>query len=102
MSAYEDSYEQGEKNLNLHLAKMIEHMEWESTLPDAEKSKRRLIQFISQLPQTAELAARHEMPWVLFGCLERIVTHADEVLGKDWLERARQERRAFLYEDDED
>ena len=95
---YDDGYpdEQAEKDIDLHVAKMIEHMEWEMTLPDAEKSRRRLVQFIESLPQAAKLAAQHDMPWVMFGCLERIVYYAEQVLGPAWREKARQERKAFF------
>ena len=102
-SIYDDGYpdEQAEKDIDLHVAKMIEHMEWEATLPDAEKSRRRLIQFIQSLPQSAELAAQHNMPWVMFGCIERIAFYCEQILGSDWQEQVRQERKDFLYDDDE-
>jgi hypothetical protein len=93
--------EQDDKDLNLHIAKMLEHMEWEATLPAQEKAKRRLVRFITQLPRTAELAATANTPWVMFGCIERIAACCEELLGPDWQEQIRQERKAFLYDDDE-
>lgn len=99
---YEDSYEREEKDLNLHLAKMIEHMEFENELPEAEKHKRRLIRSIQGLPRAAEVAAQCNMPWVMFGQLERMCFHAEMILGKDWMEQARAERRKFFDADDED
>lgn len=98
MSDYDD---QDDKDLNLHIAKMLEHMEWEATLPNQEKAKRRLARFISQLPQTAELAAKCDMPYVMFGCIERIVFYCEEILGPDWREQVKRERKSFLYDDDE-
>ncbi len=99
-SIWEDGYpdEQAEKDIDLHVAKMIEHMEWEMTLPDAEKNKRRLVRFINSLPGSAELAAKHNMPWLLFGCLERIMYLTEQVIGPDWMEKARMERRSFFDE----
>lgn len=100
MEDYEFS-EQDDKDLNLHIAKMLEHMEWEATLPAQEKAKRRLSHFIAQLPRTAELSAKANLPWVMFGCIERIVFYCEEILGPDWQEQVRQERKDFLYDDDE-
>jgi hypothetical protein len=102
-SIYDDGYtdEQAEKDIDLHVAKMIEHMEWEAALPDAEKSKRRLIQFIQSLPQSAELAAQHDMPWVMFGCIERILHYTQRLLGPDWVAKVRQERKAFFHSNDD-
>lgn len=100
---YEDSYEREEKDLNLHLAKMVEHMEFENTLPEAEKHKRRLIRAIQQLPKAAMAAEKTDMPWILFGQLERMCYHAEQILGKDWIEQARRERSEFFGgNDDED
>ena len=93
--------EQDDKDLNLHIAKMLEHMEWEATLPEKEKAKRRLSHFITTLPRTAELAATANMPWVMFGCIERIAFYCEQILGSDWQEQVRQERKDFLYDDDE-
>lgn len=98
---YIDSYGQEERDLNLHIAKMLEHMEWENTLPDAEKNKRRFIKHIQQIPVAAETAAKHGLPWVLFGQLERVVCYAERVLGPDWIERARHNRKEFLGLDDD-
>lgn len=97
---YEDSYEREEKDLNLHIAKMVEHMEFENELPEAEKHKRRLIRSIQGLPRSAEVAESAKMPWVLFGQLERMCFHAERILGKDWQEQARQQRRKFFDEDE--
>ena len=103
-SIWDDGYpdEQAEKDIDLHVAKMIEHMEWEMTLPDAEKNKRRLIRFINTLDQSAKVAAKFNMPWVMFGCLERIVYYAEQVLGPDWREKARQERSQFVRQMEDD
>lgn len=98
---YEDSYEREEKDLNLHIAKMIEHMEFENELPDAEKHKRRLIRYIHGLPAAATAAANHNLPWVLFGQLERMVYHAEMVLGKDWIEVARKKRSEWFNQDED-
>ena len=98
---YEDSYDREEKDLNLHLAKMLEHMEFENELPDAEKHKRRLIRMIQGLPAAATAAANHNMPWVLFGQLERMAYHAEMILGKDWIEQARQERSKWFASDED-
>lgn len=100
MDEYQDSYEQAEKDLNLHVAHMIERMEWENTLPPSEYHKRRLIRFIQGLPQAAEAAATENMPWLLFGHLERMCHHAEMALGMDWREQARKERIAFFNEDE--
>lgn len=102
MSEYEDSYERSEKDLSLHLAAMLERMEWENELPAHEKHKRRLINQIQSLPTTAELAAKHDMPFLMFGCIERIVYHAEQLLGADWRERVCRERSTFLGTDEED
>ena len=96
-----DNEEQSDKDINLHIAKMLEHMEWEATLPPQEKAKRRLSHFIAQLPRTAELAAKANIPWVMFGCIERIVFYCEEILGPDWRDNVRKERRDFLYDDNE-
>ena len=101
MSDYEFN-EQDDKDLNLHIAKMLEHMEWEATLPSQEKAKRRLAHFISQLPRTAELSAKFDMPWVMFGCIERIVNYCEEILGPDWRDKVREVRRDSLYNDEGD
>lgn len=93
--------EQDDKDLNLHIAKMLEHMEWEATLPEKEKAKRRLSHFITTLPRTAEFAATANMPWVMFGCIERIAFYCEQILGPDWQDQVRQERKDFLYDDDE-
>lgn len=98
MSDFDDD----DKDLNLHIAKMLEHMEWEATLPAQEKAKRRLVRFITQLPRTAELAATANMPWVMFGCIERIVFYCEELLGQDWREQVKEKRKSFLYDDDGD
>ena len=99
--SYFDDETQDEKDLNLHIAKMLEHMEWEATLSDVEKAKRRLSRFISQLPQTAELSAKYDTPWVMFGCIERIVFYCEELLGQDWREQVKEKRKSFLYDDDD-
>ena len=99
--SYFDDETQDENDLNLHIAKMLEHMEWEATLPDADKATRRLSRFISQLPQTAELAAKYNTPWVMFGCIERIVFYCEELLGQDWREQVKKERKSFLYDHDD-
>jgi hypothetical protein len=100
MSEYEDD-EQQEKDLNLHLAHMLERMEWECTLPEAEKSKRRLIRYISSLPSAAESAAKMDLPWIMFGCIERIVYHCEQILGPDWREQISKQRHDW-FEDDSD
>lgn len=98
---YRDSYEQAEGDLNLHLAAMVERMEWENTLPANEKSKRRLIKYIQQLPSSAEAAAKYGLPWIMLGCIERIVHHAETAFGPTWMDDVRRERRAFFESDDE-
>lgn len=98
---YEDSFEREEKDLNLHIAKLVEHMEFENELPEAEKHKRRLIRYIQGLPAAAEVAHKNNLPWVLFGQLERMVYHAEAILGKDWIEQARKQRSAWFAEDDD-
>ena len=99
---YEDSYEREEKDLNARLAYMLERMEWECTLPEAEKSKRRLIRYIQALPRAAEAAVAADMPWIIFGCIERIVHHAEQVLGPDWRDRVAKQRTDWFEEDYED
>lgn len=99
---YEDSYEREEKDLKLRIAKMIESIEFENTLPEAEKHKRRLIRNIHQLPRAAEVAATYGMPWVMFGCLERIVFHAEALLGPHWREEVSRQRQEWLGGDDDE
>lgn len=99
---YEDSYEREEKDLRLHIAKMVENMEFEKTLPEIEQHKRRLIRAIQGLPNAAETAAKTDTPWLLFGQLERMCYEAEMILGKDWREQAQRERKAFLYGDDDE
>lgn len=99
---YEDSYEREEKDLNLHIAKMIEHMEYENTLPELEKNKRRLIRSIQGLYNAAETAAKTDTPWLLFGQLERMCFYAEQILGEDWREQAQRQRRAFFDSDEDD
>jgi len=97
-----DDRTQEEKDLALHIAKMCENMEWENTLPENERAKRRLIKNIQALPRAAELAAKHNMPFVMFGQLERIMHYAELCLGADWMEQARAERSKFFGECPED
>jgi hypothetical protein len=102
MANCEDSYEREEKDLKLRLAHVLERMEWEDTLPDAEKSKRRLVRYIQSLPRAAEEAAKLNMPWIMFGCIERIVHHCEIALGPDWRERVSKDRDAWFEGDDEE
>jgi hypothetical protein len=92
MSQWEPELTQEEKDLALHIAKMFEHAEWENTLPEQEKSRRRLSRFIATLPQAAKTAIEFEMPILLLKHLERIVHHAEVVFGDRWRETAQQQR----------
>lgn len=89
------------KDLNLHLAKMLEQMEWEATLPVQEKAKRQLLRFIAILPRIAKLETTANMWWEMFYCIERIAFYCEEILGPDWQDQVRQKRKDFLYKDDE-
>lgn len=89
------------KDLNLHLAKMLEQMEWEATLPSQEKAKRQLLRFIAILPRIAELETTANMSWDMFYCIERIAFYCKEILGRDWQEQVKRHRKGFLYDDDE-
>lgn len=92
---YEDEPTQEDKDLMLHIAKMFEHMEWENTLPEQEKSRRRLGKLIAETPTVAVLAAQHNMPWMLLGHFERIDYHLGFLFGDDWRQQAREEREAW-------
>ena len=98
---YRDSYEEEERTLDLHIAKLCEVMEWEATLPLEQRSKRRLVKYISHLPMSAEAAAKFNQPWLMLGCLERIIHHANIVFGSDWIQQANRQRAAF-FESEED
>jgi len=102
MSEYSDQFEQEEKDLRLHIAKMLEHMEWECTLPEREKSERRLVKLLSTLGRAAVLAEETNMPNLLWGQLERIFYRVEQILGPGWQERASKERSEFFGEDEED
>jgi hypothetical protein len=93
---YQDSYDQEERDLNLHIAKMIEHMEWEATLPEAEKARRRLPRLISRLPMACQGAAIIGMPWVMLGQLERIIYNCRVLFGDECFEVAAKQRREFF------
>jgi len=101
MAEYIDQPSEEEKNLLLHLAKMFEHSEWENTLPQAEKSKRRLARYVGGLGQAAQVAAENDMPWLFLGQLERIFFHVCQIFGPEWMEKASERRRVFFEEDDE-
>ena len=98
---YQDSYEQEEKDLNVHIARICERLEWEATLPDDEKAKRRLTRLISQLPRACDGAALSGMPWVMLGQLERIIYNCRVLFGDDCFEAAARQRRAFFQDDEE-
>lgn len=93
---YIDPFGQAERDLNLHIAKMLEHMEWEATLPEAEKSSRRLPKLVGGLFRAVELSATNNMPWVWLGQLERIIHHVEVVYGAAWIAEAKARRQEFL------
>lgn len=91
-----------DRDVESHVAKMIEHMEFENTLGEQEKSRRRLVKCIAGLPKAVVLAESNKMPWVFLGQLERIVHHANIAFGENWREEVRRERSAWFNSEDDD
>tara|TARA_Y100000034_G_C6787851_1_gene352517 strand:+ start:228 stop:554 length:327 start_codon:yes stop_codon:yes gene_type:complete len=104
MTEYEDSFEQEEKSLKLHIAKLFEHMEWECTLPELEKAERRVCKSLSEIPKVVLCAEENNIPWLLWGHLERLYRNMEIILGENWLDEAAAERREQmgLFLDDEE
>ena len=78
--------EQIDRHLAVLAAMVQERMEWENTLSPLEKSERRLRQFAMTMPEAFTLAAESNEPRILLGQIERMVYHACEVYGREWLD----------------
>ena len=98
--------EEQERDLMLHIAKLGEHMEWENTLPEKQKSQRRLVKLIARMPNSLVLCARNDCWSVFLGELERIMHHTKVLFGENCLEDAARRRSEWFErmnrEEDED
>lgn len=99
----EHDEEQLARDIRLHVAKLIEHMEWENTLPEQQRLTRRITKYIAGIAQAAKTSVEFDMPWLFIGHMQILFDAISDAFGADWMERARQERKGFLYGDgDED
>lgn len=98
MSEWKDEQEEMENLINLHLAKIMEEMEWENTLPADEKQSRRLRKYFGQIFEVMEVASETGNPWLLLGHMERLNYHISGCFGADWMERAKEERSKVMDE----
>lgn len=101
-TAYITIMDQAQRDLELHISAMIERMEWENTLPEVEKSKRRFWRLIDGIPQCAEAAKTHRIPGLLLGHLERVIHHCRVIYGDDCFEKAAEVRREWFEADDDE
>lgn len=102
MEDYDENDEQMEKDIRLHVAKLIEHMEWENTLPEQQRLSRRVTKYVSGIAQAAKTSVEFDMPWLFLGHMQILFDAMTDAFGADWMERARQERKGFLYGDEDD